>query len=109
MLFLLKKKLVAVAEDVGVSITAVTYVVGTTFATPDNVYSMSILRGYPHSSTSRVRFVWRNVDGLGIQVPNWPVVLKVSNMVRTFNTRSAKPGVAVISSATRSKEWITVE
>lgn len=101
---LIKEKLVVVAEDVGVSTDAATYVVETTFATPDDVHSMSTTEKSPQRPTSGSGFVWKHVDGLGIQEPSWPVVLRVSNIVRTFKTRSAKPGVPDISSATRSSE-----
>lgn len=88
---------------------AANYVTRTTFATPADVHSMSRGIESPHSSTLGVPGVWMTVDVLGIQVPMRPVVRRVSNMVLTFNTRSAKPGSPAISSATRSSEWMTVE
>jgi hypothetical protein len=48
---LLKKKLVAVAGNVGVSTDAANYVTRTTFATPADVHSMSRGIEFPQPST----------------------------------------------------------
>ena len=85
-------------------IEAAKYDAESTFAMSPDVASMLSAMCTHHASTLADRKVVGNCGMAGTQVPSFPVVRKVSNIDRTFNTRSEKPGSRAESSATRSSE-----
>jgi hypothetical protein len=86
-----------------------TYDFRTAFAMSLHVNCLWESRFSPRRCTGGVAKNVGTCGAAGIQPPSCPVVRRVSNIPRTLSTRSANPPSSAMSSATRSREWITVE